>query len=113
MDIDWTSIRGTLARVEQQLSRAREVIRSSDAEAFRDWPEVTRKELEFAYPDWRTQYGNNWIRDFMDQRIGKENYRIRQGSRKYRIAPECWQSLNLTRCGVQGRKPAPGSRKEP
>lgn len=109
MDIDWTRIRGTLARIEHQLSRANEVIESSDAEAFRDWPEVSRKELEDAFPDWRRQYGNNWIRDFMDQRIGRENYRARRGSRKYRIAPECWKSLNIIQpgAGKENRRSAP------
>jgi len=95
MDIDWTQIRGALSRIERQLSKAREVIKASDAETVRDWPEVTREELEAAFPNWRAECGNNWVRDFMEKKIGKTNYRIRRGTRKYRISPECWRALNL------------------
>lgn len=95
MDIDWTKIRGALSRIEDQLSKAQEVIRSSDEETSRDWPEVTRDQLQSAFPNWEEDYGRDWIHDFMEKRIGRENFRIRPGNRRYRIAPECWKALRL------------------
>jgi hypothetical protein len=88
MDIDWTQIRGALSRIERQLAKAHQVIESSDAEAVRDWPEVSREELEAAFPRWREEYGSSWTRDFLDKRFGRENYRARPGCRTYRIAPQ-------------------------
>lgn len=103
MDIDWTGIRATLSRIEKQLSRAREVIDVSDEEAFRDWPEVTRAELQSAFPKWQEEYGKDWMRDFMEKRIGREHFRIRKGNRKYRISPERWQTLLPA---LEGKGPA-------
>ena len=111
MDIDWTQIKGALSRIEKQLSKARQVIRSSDDEAFRDWPEVTREELQAAFPNWRAECGEDWLHDFMEKRIGRQNYRARQGSRKYRISPECWKALDLGhRIGVREMENAHGER---
>ena len=95
MDIDWTQIRGAIKRIEVELSKAEKVIERTDADLVRDWPEVRRQELEAAFPNWRTEFGPNWVRDFMAKKIGKANYRVRPGSRKYRIAPEAFRALNL------------------
>lgn len=95
MDIDWTQIRGAIARIEQELAKAQKVVDSTDAELIRDWPEIRREELEAAFPNWRTEYGSDWTRDFLEKRIGRQNYRSRRGSRKYRIAPEVARALNL------------------
>lgn len=95
MDIDWAGIRGALKRIEKELARAREVIQASDQEAVRDWPEVTRDQLEAAFPNWRAEFGSHWTRDFMDKRFGRANYRARPGSRRYRIAPEVFRELFL------------------
>ena len=96
MDIDWTQIRGALSRIEKQLSKAQEVIKTSDKETVRDWPEVTRDQLQAAFPNWQAEYGKDWIHDFMEKRIGRQNFRIRPGNRRYRIAPECWKTLKLS-----------------
>jgi hypothetical protein len=95
MDIDWTQIRGALSRIEEELSRAKKVIDSTDEDLVRDWPEVRRQDLEAAFPNWREEYGPNWVHDFLEKRIGRENFRIRKGSRKYRISPEAYRALNL------------------
>lgn len=100
MEIDWAQIRGALARIEGALAKARDVIKSSDEEAVRDWPEVTREELEAAFPDWRREYGSHWTRDFMEKRFGRGNYRARPGSRRYRIAPEVFRGLPVGREGA-------------
>ncbi len=100
MDIDWAKIRGALARIEKELARARDVIDASDREAVRDWPEVTREELEAAFPNWRAEFGSHWTRDFMDKRFGRRNYRARPGSRRYRIAPEVYRELMARREGA-------------
>jgi hypothetical protein len=99
MDIDWTQIRGALSKIEKQLSKAQDVIKASDEATTQDWPEISRDELEAAFPNWRKEYGNNWVRDFLEKKLGRENYRSRRGSRRYRIAPECWEALDLARRG--------------
>ena len=95
MDIDWTQIRSALARIENELSKAQKLIESTDADLVRDWPEIKREELEAAFPNWQTEYGPNWVHDFLEKRIGRENFRARRGSRKYRISPEACRALNL------------------
>lgn len=95
MDIDWTQIRGAIKRIENELSKAEKVIERTDADLVRNWQEVRREELEAAFPNWRTEFGPNWGRDFMEKKVGKANYRVRPGSRKYRIAPEAFRALNL------------------
>ena len=97
MEIDWTQIRGALARIENELSKAERLIKQTDVG--NEWPEVSRSELEAAFPQWRLEYGNNWIRDFMEKKIGRENYRIRRGSSKYRISPECLKTLHIQQEG--------------
>ena len=93
MDRDWARIRSALARIENELSKAQKVIDATDVA--NEWPQVTREELQAAFPRWREEYGSNWIRGFMKKRIGKENYRARRGSKKYRIAPEVLEALHL------------------
>ena len=66
-------------------------------EASTQW---SRQELETAFPDWRSQYGSSFSRDFMEKRFGRENYRVRKGGRSYRISPESWAS-------IQERPPGP------
>jgi hypothetical protein len=102
MDIDWTQVRNALKRIESRLAEAQEAIERTDAA--NDWPEVSRSELEAAFPRWREEYGRNWMRDFMEKRIGAGNYRTRRGSRKYRIAPEVLAGLP-----VGPRDPEPSS----
>lgn len=106
MDIDWTQIRGAIHRIERQLSRAREVIKTSDEEALRDWPEVTKDDLQAAYPRWESEYGKDWMHGFMEKRIGRENFRVRPGGGRYRIAPRCWEALRHP-------QESPGERPEP
>ena len=36
-------------------------------------------------------------RDFLEKKFGRENFRLRRGSRRYRIEPECWKALELAR----------------
>jgi hypothetical protein len=106
MDIDWTNIRAALSRIEKQLSRAREVIDVTDEETSRGWPEVSRAELQSAFPNWQVEYGKDWMHDFMEKRIGRENFRIRKGNRKYRIAPECYKTLRPAMEGAPLEQPA-------
>ncbi|MBI4604906.1 MAG: hypothetical protein HY721_23340 [Planctomycetes bacterium] len=93
MEIDWANIRGALSRIERELAKAQEVIEATDVR--NEWPEVTRKQLQAAFPDWRKAHGNDWIHDFMDKVIGRENYRSRPGSPRYRIAPKVLEALHL------------------
>lgn len=95
MDIDWTQIRSALARIGNELSKAQKVIDTTDADFVRDWPEVNREDLETAFPNWQVEYGPNWAHDFLEKKIGRENFRARRGSRKYRISPEAYRALNL------------------
>ncbi len=95
MDIDWTQIRGAIARIEQQLARAQKVVETTESEIVRDWPEVRREDLEAAFPNWRAEYGSDWTHDFMEKKIGRLNYRFRRGSKTYRISPEVFRTLNL------------------
>ena len=104
MDIDWTQIRNALARIEGELSKAQKVIDTTEADLVRDWPEVRREELEAAFPNWRKDYGPDWVHDFLEKRIGRENFRIRRGSRKYRISPEAYRALNLA-AGLTNNEP--------
>jgi hypothetical protein len=91
MDIDWAKIRSTLERIERQLARANEVIDRTDVA--NEWPEVSRDELQAAFPNWREEYGNDWIRDFMEKKIGRANYRAKRGSKQYRISPQVLKEL--------------------
>jgi hypothetical protein len=93
MDIDWLKIREAVKRIDQQLAAAEKVIEETDVT--RSWPEVTRKQLEAACPNWREELGHDWHRDFLDKRIGKLNYRIKPGSHKYRVAPEVLAELHI------------------
>jgi hypothetical protein len=95
MDIDWTQIRSTIKRIEEQLSKAQKVIDTTEADLVRGWPEVGRAELEAAFPDWRREFGPNWRRDFLEGKIGKGNFVLRPGGRKYRISPAVYRALNL------------------
>jgi hypothetical protein len=107
MDIDWTQIRGAMARIEQELKKAQKAVDSTDAELVRDWPEVRRADLEAAFPRWRTEYGSDWTRDFMEKRIGRPNYRFQRTTKTYRIAPAVMRALNL------GAPPGPESERRP
>lgn len=93
MNIDWTQIRGAIKRIESELAKAQQVIEDTDVS--HTWPEVSRKELESLFPAWREEYGSNWMRDFMERKIGKGNFRVRRGSSRYRIAPDVCQTLGL------------------
>lgn len=93
MDFDWVKIRETVKRIDQQLAAARKVIDEKDVA--NDWPEVTRRRLEEAFPRWREEFGKDWRRDFLEKKIGKGNYRSRPGSHKYRIAPEVLAALAI------------------
>ena len=95
MDIDWVQIRGALSRIERELSKARDVIETSDDTVASDWPEVGREDLEAAFPDWRKECRHSF-KEFLERRIGADNYRVRRGNRTYRISPECLRALNLT-----------------
>jgi hypothetical protein len=93
MNIDWTQIRGAIKRIESELAKAERVIEDTDVS--HAWPEVSRRQLESLFPTWRQEYGSNWMRDFMERRIGKGNFRVRRGSSRYRIAPEVFRTLGL------------------
>ena len=91
MAIDWSEIRSTLARIEEKLEAANKALDSVAEE----WPVVTRAQLESAMPHWRDECGSNWARDVMQNRIGRENYRVQRG-RGYRVAPEVLATLGVT-----------------
>ncbi len=95
MEIDWTQIRGALSRIDAQLSKARRVIRETDADEVLGWPEFTRAELEAAVPDWRQLFGDDWRKDFLHNGIGSDKYRVRHGGRRYRIHPEALKALGI------------------
>lgn len=102
MDIDWANIRKAVSRIENELARAEKVIKATDVRD--EWPEVSRDELQAAFPNWRQEFGNDWNRGFLQKRIGKANYRARPGSSRYRIAPDVLRSLNLP-----GHRPEPSA----
>jgi hypothetical protein len=103
MNIDWAKIRETVKRIDQQLAATEKVLAERDVA--NDWPEVTRRRLEEAFPRWREEFGKDWRRDFLEKKIGKGNYRAKPGSRKYRIDPEVLAALK-----IEPDHPAPGPR---
>jgi hypothetical protein len=112
MDIDWTQIRATVARIENALSKAKKTVEETDADIVQGWPEVARRELEAAFPNWRREYGSDWTHDFLEKKIGRENYRLLRGSRKYRIAPDAYRALGLAQKPLEA-KPARAAEDRP
>ena len=93
METDWAQIRKTLSRIQRELDKANRVIEATDVA--NDWPEVTRDQLEAAFPRWREECGSNWHHDFMEKKIGRKSYRTRRGSKTYRIDPEALRALQI------------------
>ncbi len=93
MEADWAQIRKTLSRIQRELDKANRVIEATDVA--NDWPEVTRDQLQIAFPRWREECGSNWNRDFMERKIGRKSFRTKRGSKTYRIDPEVLRELQI------------------
>lgn len=93
MDIDWTKIRAAVARIEKDLAKVEKVIDETDVR--KEWPEVTRAELQAACPNWREEFGDDWSRGFLQHRIGKGNYLTCPGGGRYHISPRVLEELRI------------------